>query len=95
MEFLQADIRSIVEQYARPAIFTIHFTYNAVIGGYAHVNKVDSMTGEVLARAADKQKPEYANVADVDDEGGLIRAEAAAKYWAALFRDFLDRNFSK
>jgi len=55
----------------------------------------DSMSGEVLARAADKQKPEYANVGDVDDEGGLVRAEAAAKYWAALFRDFLDRRLGR
>ena len=55
----------------------------------------DSMSGEVLARAADKQKPEYSNVGDVNEEGGLIRAEAAAKYWAALFRDFLDRRLGR
>jgi hypothetical protein len=55
----------------------------------------DSMSGEVLARAADKQKPEYTNVGDVNDEGGHNRAEAAAKYWAGLFRDFLDRNLSR
>ena len=54
----------------------------------------DSMTGEVLARAADKQKPEYAEFEGLKGQD-LSEAETAARYWAALFRDFLDRNLGK
>jgi len=52
----------------------------------------DSVSGEVLARAGDRQKPEYAEFEGIQGQD-LTEAEAAARYWASLFRDFLDRNF--
>jgi hypothetical protein len=54
----------------------------------------DSMTGEVLARAGDRQKPEYAQFEGLQGQD-LSEAETAARYWAALFRDFLDRNLGR
>jgi len=51
----------------------------------------DSVSGEVLARAADRDQ------AVVADQGAAspsnwAQAEAAAARWAGLFRDFLDEN---
>ena len=54
----------------------------------------DSVSGEVLARAADSQKPEYAEFEGLKDQD-ISEAETAARYWAALFRGFLDRNLGK
>ncbi|RLA28325.1 MAG: hypothetical protein DRR15_17510 [Gammaproteobacteria bacterium] len=52
----------------------------------------DSLSGEVLARAADKEKDTgpvgVANTTQRDWE----RTTVAAEYWAGLFRDFLDKN---
>lgn len=48
----------------------------------------DSGTGEVLARAADR-------TTDIGSAGGAASwqdVEAAADYWARLFRDWLDRS---
>lgn len=54
----------------------------------------DSLSGEVLARAADPQPP----VSDAQGDRATAdwtQAEVAAKYWAGLFRDFLDENLGK
>ena len=51
----------------------------------------DSLSGDVLVRAADQEKDSgQIGVATVDRD--WQRAEAAAEYWAGLFRDFLDKN---
>ena len=54
----------------------------------------DSVTGEVLARAADRQKPEYAEFEGLKDQD-FSEAETAARYCAKLFREFLDRNLGQ
>ncbi|MGI9289845.1 MAG: DUF3313 family protein, partial [Gammaproteobacteria bacterium] len=54
----------------------------------------DSLSGEVLARAGDRQKPEYAEFEGMRNQD-LMEAETAAQYWASLFRDFLDRNLGR
>ena len=51
----------------------------------------DSQTGEVLVRAADKEKAP-AQIAGAASDRDWSRTEAAADRWAQLFRDFLDRN---
>jgi|GEM_PF-945830 len=60
----------------------------------------DSMTGVILARAADPDRPEP----DVIDSPETIRdsaaapwprVEAAAARWAAMFHDFLDENLGR
>jgi hypothetical protein len=53
----------------------------------------DSETGTVLGRAADSSlNPE---IGTDDIEGSEWEAvEAAAQYWASLFRQFLDQNFA-
>lgn len=51
----------------------------------------DSTTGSVLARAADSaQAPVLATAAGTETDWGSV--ESAAKHWAMLFRQFLDRN---
>jgi len=54
----------------------------------------DSVSGEILARAGDRQKPEYAEFEGMQNKD-LSEAEAAASYWASLFRNFLDRNLGQ
>lgn len=51
----------------------------------------DSLSGEVLMRAADREK-DAAPVGVADDDRDWNRAEVAAERWAGLFRDFLDKN---
>ena len=51
----------------------------------------DSLSGEVLARAADQEK-DAAPIGVATAQRDWERSEAAAEYWAGLFRDFLDKN---
>jgi len=52
----------------------------------------DSRTDRVLLRAADTEK---SPVIDLPEEGmaRAVEVDAAAEYWAQLFRSFLDQNF--
>ena len=52
----------------------------------------DSVTGNLLLRAADTQEsPDM----DLPDDGSMTDdVKAAAEYWAELFRNFLDQNLS-
>jgi len=52
----------------------------------------DSLSGEVLARAADQEKPVDDTLDVVDAQAQWAETEAAARRWAAMFRDFLDRR---
>jgi len=54
----------------------------------------DSQTGEVLARAGDKEKAP-AQIAGAATEHDWARTEAAAERWAQAFRDFLDENLGR
>jgi len=51
----------------------------------------DSVSGEVLARAADKEK----TVTDSEYKQHPEGMQAAANRWAGLFKDFLDENLSR
>ena len=51
----------------------------------------DSLSGEVLARAADKEK-DTGPVGVATTQRDWERTTVAAEYWAGLFRDFLDNN---
>ncbi len=54
----------------------------------------DSVSGEVLARAADQEKAST----DISYEGtdrSWAETEAAARRWAGMFRDFLNENLSR
>ena len=54
----------------------------------------DSLSGEVLARAADQEKDAGpVGVATMDRD--WTRTEAAAERWAGLFRGFLDQNLGR
>ena len=54
----------------------------------------DSQTGEVLARAGDKEKAP-AQIAGAATDRDWARTEEAAERWAQMFRDFLDENLGK
>lgn len=51
----------------------------------------DSQTGEVLARAADQEKPDGSSAG----ESSWDEVEASAQRWASLFRKFLDENLGQ
>lgn len=51
----------------------------------------DSESGEVLARAGDKEEAP-AQIAGAATERDWTRTEQAAERWAQMFRDFLDEN---
>jgi len=51
----------------------------------------DSQTGEVLVRAADKEKAP-AQIAGAASDRDWSRTEEAADRWAQMFREFLDDN---
>ena len=51
----------------------------------------DSVTREVLARAADQEKPS----AGTEGESSWDEVERAAERWASLFRNWLDENLGK
>ncbi len=51
----------------------------------------DSLTGEVLIRAADREKDTHP-VGVARDSYDWLQTEISAKRWAGLFRDFLDKN---
>ena len=54
----------------------------------------DSVSGRVLARAADSTKrPTFSTEQDIETDWASI--EDAAHHWAALFRTFLDENLNK
>ena len=53
----------------------------------------DSGSGEVLARAADREKDSTV-APDLSEDEVWAQTEAAARRWAALFRGFLDRNLN-
>jgi len=62
----------------------------------------DSVTGEVLARAADPDQPAAVESTGSDGSGGdavanasWSRVEAAAARWASRFREFLDDNLGQ
>jgi hypothetical protein len=54
----------------------------------------DSSTGEVLARAADRDRSTMRN-SDAGESSSWKQVDAAATYWAGLFRSFLDENLGK
>ena len=54
----------------------------------------DSLSGEVLVRAADQEK-DARPVGVVAIDRDWTRTEAAAERWAALFRNFLDENLGR
>ena len=54
----------------------------------------DSTTDRVLARAGDSQAaPRFASPGGAETDWASV--EAAARHWAALFRDFLDQNLGR
>jgi hypothetical protein len=53
----------------------------------------DSLTGKVLARAGASTEPTQA--ASADPEAAWRDVQAAAQSWAALFRNWLDRNTAR
>ena len=56
----------------------------------------DSRSGEVLARAGDREKaPPDTQIAGPSTERDWRRTEQAAERWAGMFRDFLDENLGK
>ena len=55
----------------------------------------DSVTGEVLAHAADQEKAADDQVAVPTAEVHWAETEKAARRWADMFRDFLDRNLGR
>lgn len=52
----------------------------------------DTRSGTVLGRAADREKPSDAVPEAAGTDRQWAETEAAARRWAAMFRDFLDRN---
>ena len=54
----------------------------------------DSATDEVLARAADQEKPPANTPTDATDRT-WYEVKAAAQRWAGMFRDFLDDNLGR
>jgi len=52
----------------------------------------DSQSGEVLGRAADQEKPADDHIVVASQVIQWAETEAAARRWAAMFRDFLDRR---
>jgi len=54
----------------------------------------DSQSGEVLARAGDKEKAP-AGIAGAATDRDWARTEEAADRWAQMFRDFLDENLGR
>jgi hypothetical protein len=54
----------------------------------------DSLSGDVLARAADRDRATDADV-NASNSSDWDNAEAAAARWAGLFRKFLDDNLGK
>jgi hypothetical protein len=55
----------------------------------------DSISGDVLARAADQEKHENEACVPANCAAGWRQAEASAAHWAQLFRDFLDKNLGR
>jgi hypothetical protein len=55
----------------------------------------DSLSGDVLARAADQEKHENEACVPANCAAGWRQAEASAAHWAQLFRDFLDKNLGR
>ena len=51
---------------------------------------IDSVSGEVLARAGDQTH----DATGREGEAGWPEVDAAAEYWAGLFRDWLDRSLA-
>lgn len=51
----------------------------------------DSVSGEVLARAADRTR----DVSSGGESAEWAEVDRAAKYWAGLFRDWLDRSLGQ
>ena len=54
----------------------------------------DSQTGEVLARAGDQEKT-ATEIEAVATDRHWRQADAAAKRWAQMFRDFLDESLGQ
>lgn len=52
---------------------------------------IDSVSGEVLARAGDQTH----DATGREGEAGWDEVDAAATYWAGLFRDWLDRSLTR
>lgn len=55
----------------------------------------DSLSGEVLVRAADKEKDAGPVGVAAATKRDWERTTVAAEYWARLFRDFLDKNLGQ
>jgi hypothetical protein len=54
----------------------------------------DSVSGEVLARAADRDQAVVEPAANADSTA-WVQADAAAARWASIFRHFLDENLGR
>ncbi len=55
----------------------------------------DSVSGNVLARAADQEKHEDEACVPANCAAGWKQVEDSAAHWAQLFRGFLDRNLGR
>jgi hypothetical protein len=55
----------------------------------------DSISGDVLARAADQEKHGDEPCVPANCAAGWRQVESAAAHWAQLFREFLDNNLSR
>ena len=55
------------------------------------IEMLDSVSGNALVRAADTEKAPIIDLAE-DGSADASELEAAAAYWAGLFRSFLDQN---
>lgn len=86
---------SLVDLKLSPALGTLpvkgraaHLVANGELTFFMELT--DSVSGEVLARAADQEKPPMTAAATSGRE--WAETEIAAQRWAAMFRDFLDEN---
>ncbi len=77
-------------QYTPPSRLTdfVHSGHQTLL-----MELLDSETDEVLARAADEERPDNVSVSEDYDDWDAVEFTAAR--WAALFRDFLDRNLTR
>jgi hypothetical protein len=55
----------------------------------------DSVSGDVLARAADQEKHGDERCIPANCAAGWRQAEESAEHWAQLFREFLDENLGR
>ena len=90
---------SLVDLRTNPPVGTVNVgrkLANVVNAGHLTflMEMIDSRTDEVLARAADEEKPEPRNDG-LGGEANWDAVRAAAERWTALFRNFLDENLGR